>query len=392
LVFGQPRLEQEEIDEVVDTLRSGWLGTGPKTATFESEFAAYCETPCAVAVSSCTAALHLSLLTIGAGPGTGVVTSPLTFASTANAVFHRGAELLLVDIDVDTLNLSPVRLRAFLEKDCESIAGKRRRRHRRTGVEIIAVLPVHFAGRPCEMDEIEKLAGEFDLRIIEDAAHAIEARYHGRKIGHIADLTCFSFYATKNLTTGEGGMITLSDPAVAERLRTAARHGLSLDAWGRYSKRDTAHYEVLVPGYKYNMTDIAASIGLHQLHRLEANLSRRAAIWARYDRELADLPITLPTASAPATRHARHLDRKRTGVDRDELRRRLHAHNIGSGVHFVSIHLHDFYRRHLGLAPADLPAALYVSERTVSLPLSAHLGDGDVGDVIEAVRDALVRR
>lgn len=394
LVFGRPQIEEAEIAEVVATLRSGWLGTGPKTAQFEQEFAAYCEVPHAVAVSSCTAALHLSLLAGGVGPGIGVISSPMTFASTANVVLHRGATLLLADIDRESMNLSVDAVRAFARESCTRIPRTGRLRHRATGVEIGAIIPVHFAGRPCAMDEIEALAREYGWTIVEDAAHAIEARHHGRKIGSIGDFTCFSFYATKNVTTGEGGMITLADGGVAAQLRTMALHGLSRDAWARRGTKGAPHYEVLMPGYKYNLTDLAASIGLHQLRRVEANLGRRESIWARYDRAFADLPLVLPHPAAGDTRHARHLytvlvDAQRAGLDRDELRRRLDARNIGTGIHFVGIHLHDFYRVHLGLAPEDLPEATYVSERTLSLPLAANLSDDDVGDVIAAVRDAL---
>lgn len=396
LVFGRPHIDEDEIAEVVATLRSGWLGTGPKTAQFEREFADYCEANCAVAVSSCTAALHLSLMSVGAGPGTGVITSPLTFASTANVVFHRGAELFLVDIDLDTLNLSPTKVEEFLSRECDRDSTTGRPRHRSSGADMVAIVPVHFAGRPCDMDAIEAIARRHGLKIIEDAAHAIEARVGGRKVGSIGDLTCFSFYATKNITTGEGGMITLADEQVAASLRTAALHGLSHDAWNRFSNRKSRHYEVLVPGYKYNLTDIAASIGLHQLRRVERNLERRDAIWERYDRELANLPFTRPPAVAPGMRHARHLytilvDPEEAGIDRDVLRERLHARNIGTGIHFVSVHLHEFYRQHLGLAPDDLPNARYVSERTLSLPLMADMDDRDVDDVVQAVHDALRR-
>lgn len=394
LVFGRPHVGDDEIDEVVATLRSGWLGTGPKTAQFEREFATYAEAPHAVAVSSCTAALHLSLLAAGVGPGTAVITSPMTFASTANVVLHRGAQLLLVDIDRATMNLSPARLRAFLEAECTQPDPALRPRHRASGAEITAILPVHFAGRPCAMDEFEAIARRYHLTLIEDAAHAIEARYHDRKIGSVGAFTCFSFYATKNVTTGEGGMITLADDCIAQQLRTTALHGLSLDAWARRGAQAAAHYEVLMPGYKYNLTDIAASLGLHQLRRVEANLSRREAIWARYDRELADLPLIRPPAPEARTRHARHLytvlvDPDRAGIDRDTLRARLHSRNIGTGIHFVAVHLHDFYRRHLRLRPGDLPEATYVSERTLSLPLAANLTDDDVTDVIDALRAAL---
>ena len=394
LVFGQPRIEQAEIDEVVDTLRSGWIGTGPKAAAFEQRFAEYCGAASAVAVSSCTAGMHLCLLETGTGPGTGVITSPLTFPATANVILHTGARPFLVDVEPDTMNLSPGCLRQFLERDCTRDAETGRPRHKRTGEDIRAVIPVHFAGRPCDMDAITSLASEHGLTVIEDAAHAIEARYHGRKVGGLSPFTCFSFYATKNLTTGEGGMVTLTDVEAAERMRIETLHGISHDAWSRFEAEGAPSYEVVSPGYKYNMTDIQASLGIHQLARIEQNLGRRAEIWARYDRELAGLQIDLPAPVDPDTVHARHLytvlvDQKRCGITREEFRRRLHEENIGTGVHFVAIHLHDYYRRRLGYAAGDLPEAARISARTVSLPLSPHLNDDDVADVIAAVRRAL---
>lgn len=392
LTFGQPKIEQDEIDEVVDTLRSGWLGTGPKTAEFERRFAAYCGVPHAIAVSSCTAALHLSLLSLGAGPGTGVITTPFTFAATVNAIQHSGATPLLVDIDRGSMNLSPQRMSEFLERQCERREGKVI--HRASGVTVLAVIPVHFAGRPCDMDAIEELARRYELRVIEDAAHAIEARYRGRKVGSFGDAACFSFYATKNLTTGEGGMITTTSAERAAWLRTAAAHGLSRDAWGRTGSGTAEHYRVTSAGYKYNFTDIAASMGLHQLARIEANLRRREEVWRRYDAELADTPLTLPAPAEPETVHARHLytvlaDAKVTKVGRDELRQRLHERKIGTGIHFVSLHLHEFFHRQFGFEPGDFPESTFISERTLSLPMSPHLTDDDVTDVIEAVHDAL---
>lgn len=394
LVFGQPKIEQPEIDEVVDTLRSGWIGTGPKTADFESRFADYSGAASAVAVSSCTAGMHLCLLQVGAGPGAGVITSPMTFPATVNVILHTGARPFLVDIEPDTMNLSPQRLQQFLERDCVRDPKTGRPRHRTTNEDIRAVIPVHFAGRPGDMDAITALAADYGLIVIEDAAHAIEARYHGRKVGSISPFTCFSFYATKNLTTGEGGMVTLTDAELASRMRIETLHGISHDAWSRFEAAGAPSYEVVSPGYKYNMTDIQASIGLHQLARIEHHLRRREEIWARYDRELADLPIDTPAPVDAAVVHARHLytvliDEQRCSVARDAFRRRLHEANIGTGVHFVAIHLHDYYRRRLGYAAEDLPAATYVSTRTVSLPLSAHLSDEDVADVVTAARNAI---
>lgn len=394
LTFGQPKIEQDEIDEVVDTLRSGWLSTGPKAAEFERRFAEYCHVPHAIAVSSCTAALHLSLLTAGARPGTGVITTPFTFAATVNAIVHTGAKPLLVDIDRRSMNLSPQRMAEFLATHCEPMDAEGRVRHRASGVEVVGVLPVHFAGRPCDMDTISALAAEHRLFVIEDAAHAIEAWYHGQKVGALGEMACFSFYATKNLTTGDGGMITTRSDAEARRMRALAVQGLSRDAWGRSSSGSADHYRVIAPGYKYNLTDIAASIGLHQLKRIESGLRRREQIWARYDEALAGLPVITPAPAAPDTVHARHLytilvDRDVAGIDRDELKRRLHERNIGTGIHFVSVHLHEFFREEFGFEPGDFPESGYVSHRTLSLPLSAHLSDEDVDDVMSALRECL---
>jgi dTDP-4-amino-4,6-dideoxygalactose transaminase len=395
LVFGQPKIEQAEIDEVVDTLRSGWIGTGPKAAEFERRFAEYCNVASAVAVSSCTAGMHLCLLEIGAASGVGVITSPLTFPATVNVILHTGARPFLVDVDRATMNLSPTRLRQFLERDCIRDARTGRPQHRQTGADIRAVIPVHFAGRPCDMDAIASLATEHGLTVIEDAAHAIEARYHGRKVGGISPFTCFSFYATKNLTTGEGGMVTLTDTDVAAQMKIKTLHGISQDAWSRFESEGAPSYEVVSPGYKYNMTDIQASIGLHQLARIESNLRRREEIWARYDRELEGLPIELPAPVGADSVHARHLytvlvDEKRSGITRDDFRRRLHQANIGTGVHFIAIHLHDYYRRRLGYSEEDLPEASHISARTVSLPLSPNLTEDDVDDVLTASRTSLV--
>jgi dTDP-4-amino-4,6-dideoxygalactose transaminase len=394
LVFGRPTIEQAEIDEVVDTLRSGWIGTGPKTAEFERRFATHRGAAGAIAVSSCTAGMHLCLLESGAAPGIGVITSPLTFPATVNVILHTGARPFLVDVDRSTMNLSPDRLLEFLERDCVRDPATGRPRHRRTNDDIRILIPVHFAGRPCDMDSIRRIADAHGLTVIEDGAHAIEAVYKGRPIGSISPFTCFSFYATKNLTTGEGGMVTLTDPDVASRLRVMALHGISHDAWSRFEAGGAPGYEVVAAGYKYNMTDIQASIGLHQLERLDTNRRRREEIWARYDRGLGDLGLELPAPPEPGTVHARHLytvlvDKERCGIPRDDFRRRLHEANIGTGVHFIAIHEHEYYRRRLGYGAEDLPEASYISSRTVSLPLSADMTDGDVEDVVQAARAVL---
>jgi dTDP-4-amino-4,6-dideoxygalactose transaminase len=374
--FGGPRIEDPEIQEVIDSLRSGWLSTGPKVARFEEMFAAYIGSPHACALSSCTAALHLSLLVLGVGPGDEVITSPMSFASTANVIEHVGARPVFVDIErrsmnID-LNLIPPRI------------------SRKTKV----ILPVHLAGRPCDMDPIIGMAAKKDLFVVEDAAHAIEARYKGRKIGTIGDLTAFSFYATKNLSTGEGGMVTTGNDQWAEQIRLYSSHGLSKTAWNRYADKEDAHYQVVVPGYPYNMMDLQAALGIHQLPRLPAYLRRREEIWKAYDEAFEDLPVEIPAPVDPGDQHARHLytllvDPEKTGTSRDGVRTTLHEQGIGSGVHFISLHLHPYYAKKYGFSPGDFPNATYVSERTLSLPLSAKLTDEDVARVTAAVRKAL---
>jgi len=376
LVFGSPLIGEDEIDEVVRTLRSGWLGTGPKVARFEQIFREAVGTKHALALSSCTAALHLSYLVAGIGPGDEVITSPMTFCATANAVIHSGARPVFVDIDPATFNIDPDRIE-------EAITERTR-----------AITPVHMCGRPCDMDRITRIARRRGLLIIEDAAHSIEGVYRGRRIGSIGDAGCFSFYVTKNVVTGEGGMFCTDNDDWADKVKMYALHGMSADAWKRYSDQGYKHYRVVFPGFKYNMTDIQASLGIHQMPRIEKYLARRGEIWAAYDEAFADLPCETPAPPEPETVHARHLytiliDPDRAGKTRDQVQRELHERNIGTGIHFVSLHLHPYYRDAFDLKPEDFPHARTVSERTLSLPLSAKLTDRDVGDVIEAVRDVL---
>jgi dTDP-4-amino-4,6-dideoxygalactose transaminase len=376
LVFGSPQILEPEINEILATLRSGWLGTGPKVAAFESEFRDYIGAQHALAVNSCTAALHLSLMAIGLKPGDEVIVPSMTFASTANSVIHAGGKPVLADVNRWTMCLDP--------EDME------RRITRRTR----AVIPVHFAGRACDMDAILELAVRHKLRIIEDCAHAVETLYHGRHAGTLGDLGCFSFYVTKNVVTGEGGMVTTDNIAWAPRIKMLALHGLSADAWKRFSDEGFKHYEVMEPGFKYNMMDLQAALGLHQLDRVETNLERRRQIWARYDQAFADLPVFLPAPEEEATRHARHLytllldiDRLRAG--RDGIQAALHRQRIGTGIHYRAVHLHHYYREAFGYAPGDLTNAGWISDRTLSIPLSAKLTDQDIESVIFAVRHTL---
>ena len=372
IVFGKPDIGDAEIDAVSNTLRGGWIGSGPKVQKFERAFANYCGAQNAAALGSCTAALHLSMLVSGVGAGDEVITTALTFAATANAIVHTGATPVLVDVERDTMNICP-------EAVERAITPRTR-----------AIIVVHFAGRPCNLDAINKIADEHGILVIEDAAHAIEAIYKGHRIGSISPMTCFSFYVTKNMTTGEGGMITSASPDLITQAKQYGLHGMSADAWRRFSDTGYKHYEVAFPGFKYNMTDIQASLGLVQLEKVEGWLNRRNEIWRRYDAAFAHLPCFLPAPEEVDTRHARHLytllvDTDRASVSRDELLNRLHACGIGTGVHYRGVHLHEYYRERFDLAPEDFPNATWISDRTLSLPLSAKLTDSEADRVIDAV-------
>ncbi|UCE20082.1 MAG: DegT/DnrJ/EryC1/StrS family aminotransferase [Gemmatimonadota bacterium] len=376
IIFGSPHIEEQDIREVVDSLHSGWLSTGPKVAKFEKMFADYIGASHACALGSCTAGLHLALLVVGVKPGDEIITSPMTFAATANVIEHLGAQPVFIDIERDSMNI-----------DVSQISSKVTKRTK-------AILPVHFAGRPCDMEAVIELAKKHDLHVIEDAAHCTEGEYRGRKIGTIGDLTAFSFYATKSLSTGEGGMVTTHNEHWAEKIKVLSSHGLSRDAWKRYSSEGNSHYQVVVPGYPYNMMDLQAAIGIHQLLRLSKSLQRRDEIWRMYDEAFEDLPVETPASAETGTVHARHLytvlvDSENAGRSRDGVRRILYEQKVGSGVHFISLHMHPYYANKYGYAPEDFPNAMYVSERTMSLPLSSKLSDDDVARVIVAVKKAL---
>ena len=373
LVFGSPDIRQAEIDEVVDTLRSGWIGTGPKTAAFEEAFRSYVNAPYARAVNSCTAALHLTLLAAGIGRGDEVITCPMTFAATVNAILHAGATPVLVDCEWPSGLIDPKLIRAALT--------------RRTR----AIMPVHLAGRPCDMDAILGIAHRRAILVIGDAAHAIEAQWHGKSVAALGDAACFSFYVTKNITTCEGGMITTPHEDWAAQAEVLALHGQTKGAWKRYGDDGFRKYEIVEPGYKYNMTDLQAGIGLRQMERIDESLARRRDIWFAYDNALSELPIDAPPTPAPGTRHAMHLysvriDPAKVGVTRDVFQNALHRENIGSGIHYVSVHLHEYYRRTFGFRPEDFPNATRLSDETLSLPLSSKVTDADVDDVIGALR------
>ena len=379
LIFGAPKIEQPEIDEVVASLKSGWLGTGPKVARFEQAFSAYKGAKHAAALNSCTSALHLSILAAGFGRGDEVITTPMTFCATVNAIIHAGATPVLSDVNPETMNIDPEEV------------------ERRISPRTRAILPVHFAGRPCDMDAILDIATRHNLSIIEDCAHAIETEYKGRKTGTFGDFGCFSFYVTKNIVTGEGGMVLARKEEDIARIKVLGLHGMSKDAWKRFSDEGYRHYQVVECGFKYNMMDIQAAIGIHQLERIEQYWHRREAIWRRYNNAFAGLPITLPSEIEPGTRHAYHLytilvDESRTRIGRDAFLARLAAKNIGVGVHYLSIPEHPFYQQTFGWDPENYPHALRIGRQTVSLPISAKLTDDDVRDVIEAVTDTCLSR
>jgi dTDP-4-amino-4,6-dideoxygalactose transaminase len=376
LVFGSPSIGEEEILEVCQSMRSGWVGTGPKVKIFEEMFEKFKNCRYAIALSSCTAALHLSLLVLKIKPGHEVITTPLTFASTANSIVHAAAEPIFADVNLETMNIDPVEVERKISKKTR------------------AIIPVHLAGRPCEMDALMELANMFHLRVIEDAAHAIESTYKGKPIGTIGDLGCFSFYVTKNITTVEGGMVVTDQKELASQIKSLALHGLTQDAWQRFTDEGFKHYEVVCAGFKYNMTDIQASIGIHQLEKIETKAQRRKEIWEIYNQSFRELPLILPFPAPPDQRHAYHLytpllDLDRVRCTRDEFLQALHKENIGAGIHYIALHLHPFYRKTYGYHSGDFPNAEFISNRTFSLPLSAKLTDQDVEDVIHSVKKIL---
>jgi UDP-4-amino-4,6-dideoxy-N-acetyl-beta-L-altrosamine transaminase len=372
LPFSLPDIGQAEIDEVVDTLQSGWITTGPKTKTFEQRFAGYIGVHHAIAVNSCTAALHIALSAAGIGPGDEVITSPLTFCSTANVVIHLGGIPVFADIG-DDYNIDPSEIE-------EHITSRTK-----------AIIPVHYSGQPCRMDEILACAQDHDLLVIEDAAHAVGARYHDRMIGTIGDVTTFSFYAIKNMTTGEGGMITTDDDELAERMRLLSLHGISKDAWKRYTSRGSWYYEVIHAGYKYNMTDIQAALGIHQLARLERFLEVRSKYVAMYNEAFGETPeIQTPVVNTDV-RHAWHLyviqlDLERLNINRAQFIEALREENIGTSVHFIPVHLHPHYHATYGYKRGDFPNTERVYDRIVSLPLYPKMTEEDVEEVIAAVK------
>ncbi len=376
--FALPDIGEEEIDEVVHSLRSGWITTGPKTKQFEQDFSKLFEMGAeSIAVNSATAGLHIALEAIGVGIGDEVITTPYTFTATAEVVRYLGAHPVFVDIDPDTLNIDPKKIEAAITSKTK------------------AIIPVHFAGLACEMTEILRLARKHNLKVIEDAAHALPTRYQGQLVGDFeSDAVVFSFYATKTITTGEGGMLVTRNPEIAARCRMMRLHGISRDAFDRYTSTKPAwHYEVVAPGYKYNMTDLAASMGIHQLKKAWRFQMRRQAMAGRYDRELAGLPITFPPHANQGDIHAWHLYvirlQSTAGIQRDRFIEVMSHMGIGCSVHFIPLHLHPYWRDAYKLKPEDFPNALAVYQSAVSLPLYTKMTDEQQARVIGAVKEIL---
>ncbi len=373
LPFSPPCVSAEERDEVVDTLASQWITTGPKTKQFEENFKTFIGAEDALALNSCTAGMHVALIALGIKPGDEVITTPMTFCSSVNVIEHVGAHPVLVDVEPDTLCISPERI-------AEAVTARTK-----------CILPVHYAGHPCDMGAIVKLASERQLKVVEDAAHALPARYQGKTIGTIGDLTAFSFYATKNLTTAEGGMLT-GKPELIDKARTISLHGMSKDAWRRYDKGGSWYYEVVFPGFKYNMTDIQASIGLQQLKKLDAFQEKRRHVVKRYNEVFSRHDFFEIPTKRPEVEHAWHLYALRLNletlkIDRAQFIEQLAMRNIGTSVHFIPIHVHPYYAKKYEFKPDDFPIAYSNYLRLISLPMHPGLTENDIDDVIEAVVD-----
>ncbi|MCA1580913.1 MAG: DegT/DnrJ/EryC1/StrS aminotransferase family protein [Acidobacteria bacterium] len=377
LPFARPSIGEEEIAELIDTLKSGWITTGPKVERFTAEFAAYVGGRFAVPVSSATGGLHVALLALGIGPGDEVITTPMTFVATLNTIVHCGAVPVLVDIDRATLNIR-----------AEEIEKKITPRTK-------AILPVHYVGQPADLDPILEIASRRGVAVLEDAAHAVGSEYRGKRIGCFPTTSVFSFHPNKNMTTGEGGMVVTSDEAVFEKASLLKFHGMDRESWKRFAKAGSPRYDVALPGFKYNMMDIQAALGLHQLRRLEGFLVERERLARRYDEALAGVAgLILPSRVPYPVRHAWHLytplvDIDRLTIGRDRFMAELKARNIGTGLHYTAAHEFSYYADRFGWRPEDFPEAHFVSERIVSLPLFPGLTDGDQDDAIEAIRDVL---
>lgn len=374
LPYFQPSIGKEEIKEVVDTLKSGWLTMGPKTEKFEKLIAKYTGAKHAICVNSCTAALHLSLIALGIKKDDEVITSPFTFASTGNVIVQVGAKPVFVDIDRKTFNINPKEIE-------KAITSKTK-----------AIMPVHYAGQSCDMMAIMKIAKKHNLFVIEDAAHMIGAEYEGKKIGTFGDATCFSFYATKNMTTGEGGAVTTDDEVLAEKLKILRLHGISKDAWKRYTQKGSWYYEIEECGWKYNMTDIQAALGIHQIKKLNKFIEIRRKYAQIYNKELSRIKGVITPYEKPNVKHVYYLyPILLENYDRDKFIKKMAQKGIGCSVHFIPLNLHPFYQK-LGFKKGDFPSSEWVYEREVSLPLYPKMKIEDVKFIIKTVKDIICHR
>ena len=377
LPFSTPSIDDEEINEVVDSLRSGWITTGPKVKRFEEAFKTYVGAPYAIPLTSATAGLHLTLLALKISAGDEIITTPMTFASTVSMIILCGGTPVLADIEPGTLNIDVAKIR-------EKITPRTR-----------AIIPVHFAGQSCDLDPLFALATEFNLTVIEDAAHAAGTEYKGQKIGSLDSISIFSFHPNKNITTGEGGMVCTRDENLAEEIALMKFHGMSREAWKRFSASGTPNYDILLPGFKYNMMDIQAALGIHQLPKLDRFIEQRRKIAEFYSREMADIEqLALPAYAPYEQRHAWHLYTplvriEQLTIDRDRFMDELKKLNIGSGLHYKAIHHHAWYRENMPVSDQELPNASYASDRILSLPLFPRMTLDDAADVVEAVKQVI---
>lgn len=379
LPFSTPTLDNEEINEVIDSLRSGWITTGPKVTRFQEDFRTYVGSGHAIPLSSATAGLHLTMLALGIKEGDEIITTPMTFASTLSIPVLCGAKPVLVDVEPGTLNMDVSRVR-------EKITPRTR-----------AVIPVHFAGQPCDLDHLFQLAKEFNLSVIEDAAHAVGAEYKGGRIGSFNSVSIFSFHPNKNMTTGEGGMVCTPEETLAEEISLLRFHGMSREAWKRFAASGSPNYDIVIPGFKYNMMDIQAAIGIHQLPKLDGFIERRRELAEKYNCRFADVPeLALPEYAPYSMRHAWHLYTPQVkieelAINRDEFMDELKKLNIGSGLHYKAIHHHPWFRKNLPQESGSLPNADYASDRILSLPLFPNMSDSDLDDVVAAVKEVILR-
>jgi dTDP-4-amino-4,6-dideoxygalactose transaminase len=377
LPFALPEIGEAEVKEVINTLKSGWLTTGSKTTQFETDFASYLEMPCVLAVNSGTSGLHLALEAFGVKTGDQVITTTYTFTATAEVIRYLGADPVFVDIDPQTFNMDVNKVEKAISKKTK------------------AILPVHYGGQACNMDEIMELAKVHHLRVIEDAAHALPSTYNKNKIGTIGDATIFSFYVTKPLATGEGGMVVTASKAIEKRIKVMRLHGIDRDVWDRYnSKKPSWYYEVVAPGFKYNMPDLMAAIGMHQLKKIDKFQKRRQNIAEQYDEAFNELPVRTPYVENPEDIHSWHLyviqlELEKIKISRDEFIQKMAERGIGTSVHFIPLHIHPYWRERYGFKPDDFPVALDCYQRAVSLPIYSRMTDDDVERVIQAVRDTL---